>query len=114
MSGCENERVTFDDATRSDPERKRAKTPVSRRLPLRRSCRTAAGFAALAMLVLPVLHMDSAAAASATSKQAAAAKKVTSPLPVMNVTDVTTGKPVPLAATFDGTKPMLVWFWSPH
>lgn len=66
------------------------------------------------MLVVTVLHVDPAAAASATSKKAAAAKKVTSPLPVMNVTDVTTGKPVPLAATFDGTKPMLVWFWAPH
>ena len=42
------------------------------------------------------------------------AKVAKSPLPVMNVTEVTTGKTVALATTFDGTKPMLVWFWAPH
>lgn len=43
-----------------------------------------------------------------------AIKKVTNPLPVMNVTDIKTGKPVPLASTFNGSKSVLVWFWAPH
>ena len=87
---------------------------MSRRIVHGGAARAAALVTALAAMLLPIVHVDVAAAATATSKKAAGAKKVTSPLPVMNVTDVKTGKQVALASTFDGTKPMLVWFWAPH
>ncbi len=61
-----------------------------------------------------MVHAPAAGAATATTRKSAVAKVVKSPLPVMNVTDVKTGKQVALASTFDGTKPMLVWFWAPH
>ena len=75
-----------------------------------------AAFTCSLMLAL-VLHPTTTSAATATSKPSAkapAAEKLANPLPVMNVTDVKTGKDVALAGTFDGTKPVLVWFWAPH
>ena len=70
--------------------------------------------AALITLLAPVARLDAAGATAATTKKATAPKAIQSPLPVMNVTDVKTGKQVALASTFDGTKPMLIWFWAPH
>lgn len=70
--------------------------------------------AAVLALIAPIAHADRSAAATVTTKKAAATKVVKSPLPVMNVTDVKTGRQVALASTFDGKKPMLVWFWAPH
>jgi hypothetical protein len=68
-------------------------------------------------LLAPIVAAGPVSAATNTTKAAVskpAVKKVTSPLPVMNVTDIRTGKAVPLASTFNGTKPVLVWFWAPH
>ena len=48
------------------------------------------------------------------SSTSATSKKSSNPLPVMKVTDVKTGKDVALAASLDGKKPLLVWFWAPH
>ena len=85
-----------------------------------RAARGATVAALLVALISPILNVETAGATtaatkkSAPAKKTAAAKKVTSPLPAMTVTDVKTGKPVALATTFDGTKPMLVWFWAPH
>lgn len=81
---------------------------------LRRVARSTTVAAALVGMISPIMHADVAGAATATTKRSATAKAVKSPLPVMNVTDVKTGKQVALASTFDGTKPMLVWFWAPH
>ena len=61
---------------------------------------------------------NAAAATGAAPKRlsgtSATSKKSSNPLPVMNVTDVKTGKDVALAASLDGKKPLLVWFWAPH
>lgn len=87
---------------------------------LGRAARGATVAVALVALISPIVHVEVAGAVTATTtqtspaKKTAAAKKVASPLPAMNVTDVKTGKTVALATTFDGTKPMLVWFWAPH
>ncbi len=80
----------------------------------RRAARRGMVLATLAVMFAPIVHVDAAGAVSATTRKVAAAKKVKSPLPVMNVTDVKTGKQVALAPLFDGTKPMLVWFYAPH
>ena len=51
---------------------------------------------------------------AAQAKQTAQSKQTANPLPVMNVTDVKTGKGFALASAFTGAKPMLVWFWAPN
>ena len=58
----------------------------------------------------------SLSATTATTKPVpkAAGAKAANPLPVMNVTDVKTGKSVALASFVNGTRPVLVWFWAPH
>lgn len=93
---------------------------MNRERPRKRALRPATIVALLVALTVPAVSVDAASAASATTRKATTAKKVAtekkikSPLPVMNVTDVKTGRQVALASTFDGTKPMLVWFWAPH
>lgn len=82
-------------------------------------------FTALAKLGLAVVTTTIIAAAAAgvgtagaapksPAVPSAASKKSINPLPVMNVTDVKTGKDVALAASLDGKKPLLVWFWAPN
>jgi hypothetical protein len=102
---------------RSSPPNARPTRPeasVLRHLSIGRAVRTATVSIALVALMSPNIHAGAAGAATATTKKSAPAKVVKSPLPVMSVTDVKTGKQVALASTFDGTKPMLVWFWAPH
>ncbi len=82
--------------------------------PIGRALRSATVAVALVGMISPIMHADAAGAATATTKRSATSKVVKSPLPVMNVTDVKTGRQVALASTFDGTKPMVVWFWAPH
>ena len=62
----------------------------------------------LSATTAPTKPVPKAAAAKA------AAAKAANPLPVMNVTDVKTGKSVALASFVNGTRPVLVWFWAPH
>ena len=85
-----------------------------RRPPIGRTRRNVTVAVALVALLSPIVNSGAAGAATSATKKSAGAKTVKSPLPVMNVTDVKTGKQVALASTFDGTKPMLVWFWAPH
>lgn len=91
---------------------------MGQRRELGRTHQAVAGALLIAMLVVPVVNTSRAAAApnvaASPTTKSTPTKKVKSPLPVMNVTDVKTGKSVALAATFNGTKPMLVWFWAPH
>ena len=64
-------------------------------------------------LLAPLVVSSVAEAAPYTAPAKAAVKKTANPLPVMNVTDVKTGKEFPLASALDGKKPLLVWFWAP-
>ncbi len=64
-------------------------------------------------LLAPLLTSSVADAASTATPAKASANKTANPLPVMNVTDVKTGKPFALASALDGKKPLLVWFWAP-
>ena len=64
-------------------------------------------------LLAPLVTSSVADAAPFTAAAKTTANKTTNPLPVMNVTDVKTGKPFPLASALDGKKPLLVWFWAP-
>ncbi len=81
---------------------------------------------ALAAVVVIVIAVGTVTAHGATAASvtgaapkrppgtSASSKKSVNPLPVMKVTDVKTGKDVALAASLDGKKPLLVWFWAPH
>lgn len=42
------------------------------------------------------------------------AERASSPLPTIDVTDVTTGEPVDLAGLLPADQPVLVWMWAPH
>ncbi len=54
-----------------------------------------------------------AQAATSTTVPAKKAATTKSALPVLNVTDVKTGKPFALATVADGKLPTLLWFWAP-
>jgi hypothetical protein len=54
-----------------------------------------------------------AQAATTTTVPAKKAATTKSALPVLNVTDVKTGKPFALATVADGKLPTLLWFWAP-
>ena len=82
------------------------------------ACRRA-GAAVLVMAAMLTAAQSATAAATKAPTTTKVAKPTTTPtlknpLPVMNVTDVATGKSVPLATYIDGKKPTLVWFWAPH
>ena len=90
----------------SSPANARATRPEATALrhpPIRRAVRTATVTVALVAFMSPIVNAGAAGAATATTTKSAAAKVVKSPLPVMSVTDVKTGKQVALASTFDGT-----------
>jgi hypothetical protein len=79
--------------------------------------------AAMAMARAPLTDVPTAAtaasavlAASAATATTVPSKKAnpTNPLPVMQVTDIRSGKPVSLPTALSGKRPLLVWFWAPH
>jgi hypothetical protein len=79
---------------------------------------TAAVATTLAMSLAMSFSGASPAGAAATTtvpkKQAPPnAAPAKNALPVLNVTDVKTGKPFPLASVVNGTLPTLIWFWAP-
>jgi hypothetical protein len=81
------------------------------------------GLATIALIVAPLTFagpstLSAHAATSTTAPAKAPAPKAspvatTNALPVMNVTDVNTGKPFPLASVVNGKQPTLIWFWAP-
>ena len=90
--------------------------PIDRK---RHPARRRAGAAVLVMAAMLTAAQSATAAATKAPTTTKVAKPTTTPtlknpLPVMNVTDVATGKSVPLASYIDGKKPTLVWFWAPH
>ena len=90
--------------------------PIDRK---RHPARRRAGAAVLVMAAMLTAAQSATAAATKAPTTTKVAKPTTTPtlknpLPVMNVTDVATGKSVPLATYIDGKKPTLVWFWAPH
>ncbi len=54
---------------------------------------------------------ESASASPASGESAGAVSE--NPLPVVDVIDLATGEPTPLAALLPADKPLLVWFWAP-
>ena len=80
----------------------------------RRRCREALAILGLATVIAAGTGGTAGAAPKRPAVRSAPSKKSVNPLPVMNVTDVKTGKDVALAASLDGKKPLLVWFWAPH
>ena len=90
--------------------------PIDRK---RHPARRRAGAAVLVMAAMLTAAQSATAAATKAPTTTKVAKPTTTPtlknpLPVLNVTDVATGKSVPLATYIDGKKPTLVWFWAPH
>ena len=87
------------------------------------ACRRAGAAVLVMAAMLTAAQSATAAATKAPTTTKVATTKVAkptttptlkNPLPVMKVTDVATGKSVPLASYIDGKKPTLVWFWAPH
>ncbi len=84
----------------------------------RRRWTAAAGLAVAGAVALSACGGDGQAAGPATAAGGASAPGVAadapSPLPAVNVVDVTSGETVALDSLLPADKPTLVWMWAPH
>lgn len=70
--------------------------------------------ALLASASLSLMAFPAHAASKTPTTKPSTKSVVKNALPVMNVTEVKSGKPFPLASVVDNKKPVLVWMWAPH
>jgi hypothetical protein len=70
--------------------------------------------ALLASASLSLMAFPAHAASKAPTTKPSTKSVAKNALPVMNVTEVKSGKPFPLASVVDKKKPVLVWMWAPH
>lgn len=78
---------------------------------------TAAGIVVAAALALSACGGDNPSAGPAPAgggSGSSAAAQGASPLPAVDVVDVSSGDTVALASLLPADKPTLVWMWAPH